>query len=287
MMLREAGKPAPPCEKNTIATFKGDAMPSVNGRPRAILFDLDDTLIDNHFKYLEADIAALRIVFKALGTQAPEPGAILRRADEIDRHMVEIGEPAEKFVLERFPTAWVRAYEELCAENGARVRPGIRERVYRAAFRAFRPPFPLVPFAKATLEKLRRRGFVLHLVTLGVDAHQRAKIVSTGLEPLFESITVTVCDKEKALAAHADRYGAEATVMVGNSLRSDINPALRLGLHAVHIPRSTWSREWVEPVSGDYHRLEDIRRLPALLERMGPHVSGAEEDGHFFERSKH
>jgi len=242
---------------------------SPNGWPAAVIFDLDDTLIDNHYKYLAADIAALNVVFRALGTQAPEPAAILHRADALDRRMVESAGPEEKFVLERFPSAWVKTYEELSAECGLPVKEEIRRRVYAAAWRVFRPPFPMVPWAASTLEKLKGRGIALHLVTLGVDSHQRTKVARTGLAAFFQSITVAVCEKQHAMASIADRYGRHGTVMVGNSLRSDINPALRAGIHAVLIPRSTWSREREEPVSDGYHRLDDIRGLPRFLDHLG------------------
>lgn len=234
----------------------------------AVIFDLDDTLIDNHFKYLAADIKALNVVFRALGTQAPEPDTILRRADEIDRHSVETASPEEKFTLNRFPRAWVCVYEELCGVLGLAPRRDVREKVYRAAASAFTPPFPLVPGARRVLQILKKRGNPLYLLTMGDVALQREKIARTALTEFFTEIFIAVHDKKDFMARVASSHGKEATVMVGNSLRSDINPALRAGIHAVHIPRSTWSREKEPPVSCHFHRVEHIGLLPRFLDGL-------------------
>ena len=70
------------------------------------------------------------------------------------------------------------------------------------------------------------------------------------------------------------RYGVppERFAMVGNSLRSDVLPALEAGAHAVYVPyQECWIHERVpaEALAGaTYHEIPHIRELPELLKRL-------------------
>lgn len=96
-----------------------------------------------------------------------------------------------------------------------------------------------------TLATLAQRH-TLMLVTKGSHAEQTGKLQRSGLLPHFTHVEVL---REKHLAAYRDllqRYDLQpaATWMIGNSPRSDVNPALAAGMHAVYLPHpSTWVLE--------------------------------------------
>ena len=70
----------------------------------------------------------------------------------------------------------------------------------------------------------------------------------------------------RIFAQHTD--GADRTVMVGNSLRSDILPALAAGSYAIYVPHDmTWSYEQAdEPV--DHQRYRKIPHIGTLAEAV-------------------
>ncbi len=106
-----------------------------------------------------------------------------------------------------------------------------------------------VPETLAYLAKHHR----LILLTKGESAEQAAKVERSGLQSYFDAIEIVV---EKDAGTYERMVGTFKIVkshgwMVGNSPRSDINPALQSGLNAVFIPHHrTWHLEHEELASG-------------------------------------
>ena len=130
----------------------------------------------------------------------------------------------------------------------------------------------LLDHAEETVARLA--GSHLMLITKGDLLDQQSKLARSSIGHYFASVHV-VSDKKEAtyrtlLAQHG--IAPERFVMVGNSLKSDIVPVLALGAHAVHIPYAiTWAHEEVAVppfARGRFHELENLGRLPALIERL-------------------
>ncbi len=127
----------------------------------------------------------------------------------------------------------------------------------------------LIDGVRETLEYLRPRHHLV-LFTKGNHAEQTSKTSRSGLAPLFHDIRVV---KEKNAAAYehmAAELGAPKPEiwMIGNSPRSDINPALAAGLNAVFIPHhATWVLEH-EEVPESHTRLKTLSRFADLREHF-------------------
>src|SRR3974377_162542 len=84
------------------------------------------------------------------------------------------------------------------------------------------------------------------MVTKGNITEQLGKVERSGLRDYFTAIEV-VAEKDAAAYRNVvEKYGliSDITWMVGNSPKSDINPALEAGLHAVFVPHlNTWMLE--------------------------------------------
>src|SRR6218665_3311088 len=109
-------------------------------------------------------------------------------------------------------------------------------------------PIETLPYVDQALGQLQQSHRLI-LVTKGDVFDQERKLAPSGLADYFAAIHI-VADKNPAtyariFARHTD--GADRTVMVGNSLRSDILPALEAGSYAVYVPHDlTWSYEHAE-----------------------------------------
>jgi putative hydrolase of the HAD superfamily len=113
------------------------------------------------------------------------------------------------------------------------------------------PPHILdgVPETLAYLAKHNR----LILLTKGEPAEQAAKVERSGLQPYFDAIEIVLEKESGTYDRMIEQFKIVKTHgwMVGNSPRSDINPALQCGLNAVFIPHSaTWELEKCELESG-------------------------------------
>ena len=106
----------------------------------------------------------------------------------------------------------------------------------------------LLPRVEETLQYLSDKH-VLLLVTKGDLREQSGKVERSGVKKYFRSVEV-VAEKDSAIyrsvvSKHA--LQSDRTWMIGNSPRSDINPALRAGINAVFIPHDdTWILEHEE-----------------------------------------
>jgi putative hydrolase of the HAD superfamily len=89
----------------------------------------------------------------------------------------------------------------------------------------------------------------LILVTKGALEEQSEKIERSGLKEYFAATEIVAEKHSEAYLALVKKHGLvrESTWMIGNSPRSDINPALAAGLHAVFVPHGdTWILEHEE-----------------------------------------
>lgn len=129
-------------------------------------------------------------------------------------------------------------------------------------------PVDLLPGVGDTLEHLAGR-FPLILVTKGDLLHQEEKLAASGLGPLFANVHI-VSQKDPATYARVlDR--PQATMMVGNSMKSDILPVLKIGGWATFVPfEIEWEMERAAAPDGHdrYHTIPQISRLPAVLDQL-------------------
>lgn len=130
----------------------------------------------------------------------------------------------------------------------------------------------LLPGVEATLKALAQ-GRRLLVITKGDLLDQNSKMERSALSRYFETLEV-VSDKtpETYRRILQDRgIRADRFLMVGNSIRSDVLPALEAGAWALHVPyETTWLHEAAEPPVGHERYLEasSITEIPGILARM-------------------
>ena len=131
-------------------------------------------------------------------------------------------------------------------------------------------PTELLPGVAETLNTLAG-DFRFVLITKGDLLHQEQKLAASGLGALFGDVHVV---SEKNSETYHRCLGASRaqTMMIGNSMRSDILPALEAGAWATHIPfEIEWELEKAADPSDSvkFRRIENMADLPALLTQLG------------------
>jgi len=124
------------------------------------------------------------------------------------------------------------------------------------------------------LADLSEAGYRLVLITKGDLLHQEQKLAASGLGDLFAAVEI-VSEKDASTYSRVfDRYGTGAAeaVMCGNSMRSDILPALEAGAYGAYVPYPiTWEHEVAEPPAEHprFTELTSISELPAWVASLG------------------
>jgi putative hydrolase of the HAD superfamily len=133
-------------------------------------------------------------------------------------------------------------------------------------------PVDLLPHARATIAALAADFRVL-IITKGDLLDQERKVAQSGLGDLVHGVEI-VSDKTPAayhtiFARHG--HGADRAMMVGNSLKSDVLPALAAGAWGIYVPHGlTWALERADPPQNAprFRTISDLGDLPALLRAL-------------------
>jgi len=223
-------------------------------------FDADDTLWQNEsfFRLTEARFVEL------LGG---DPGLTQRLHEAEVRNLGHYGFGIKGFMLSMIETA-IEATE-------GRVEAKVIQQILAEGREMLRHPVHLLPDVAEVLTALAR-GHRIIVITKGDLLDQERKLAQSGLGDLFHGVEI-VSDKtsatySRAFARHG--AGAETAMMVGNSLKSDVIPALEAGAWGVHIPHDlTWSFERAEPpsLSARFRKIDRLAELPDLVNGLLAH----------------
>jgi putative hydrolase of the HAD superfamily len=225
-----------------------------------IIFDGDDTLWRTMPLYVEAK----RRFFALVSELVPTASGIEEEFEERDRANVA----RWGFTIERFRNSMVETYRERVSRAGEKPQFKREEQISRIAASVMRRRAARMGYAKAALEKLAP-SFRLVLLTKGEYELQNRRIAESGLKGFFER-SMIVDHKDagafRQLVAEL-KVNPRLAWSVGDSLRSDIRPALTAGLRAVWVPKKTWSYEEDAPsgAQGKFAQVSSLRELPRLL----------------------
>ena len=205
--------------------------------PQTLLIDADDTLWENNI-YFERAIARF---ISFLNHHAFSPEQVREVLNDVERECIV----THGYGLHSFAHALVATFERLSVHP---VTPELSAQVRSFAASIENHPIEFISEVPETLEYLSARHRLI-LVTKGNFPEQSGKVERSGLKDLFASVEI-VAEKNAAIYTNVvEKHGLthDSTWMVGNSPKSDINPALAAGLHAVFVPHGdTWILEHEE-----------------------------------------
>ena len=201
---------------------------------QTLLIDADDTLWENNI-YFERVIADF---ISFLNHHEYSREQVREVLNEVERESIM----THGYGLHSFAHSLVQTFERLAVEP---LTPALHETISGFAHTIADHPIEILPEVPQTLQYLAERHHLI-LMTKGAVTEQTGKVERSGLKEYFSAIEI-VPEKEistyRAMAAKYDLL-ADSTWMVGNSPKSDINPALAAGLNAVFVPHGqTWILE--------------------------------------------
>ncbi len=202
--------------------------------PQTLLFDADDTLWENNVYFERAIAAFISYIDHRVHTR-----------EEVREHLntCERATIAQHgYGLKSFRKSLIQCFEQLTDEP---VTPEKHDRIVAFTESIASAEIELLPEVEPTLRTLAERHRML-LVTKGNPDEQIGKLNRSGLETFFTAVEVPHEKDDSMYRELAHRHSCELTQtwMIGNSPKSDINPALAAGFNAVFIPHDyTWALE--------------------------------------------
>jgi putative hydrolase of the HAD superfamily len=231
---------------------------------KVIAFDADDTLWDcqGHFEEVEEHLYSL------IAPYCENPKRELFETESAN--MEDLGYGCKAFSISIIETALRVAGNDVSATQ-------LKDLLAHCKQLLHLPATPL-PEVEPTLKELRRRlsnlsPLTSHLsplkmvvFTKGELQDQENKLKRSGLLQYFDDVEITSNKTQREfldLCEHQQIHPSEL-LMVGNSLKSDIAPALAIGAWAIHIPfHITWQLEHFDDI--DHERLIKIEHFSEIL----------------------
>jgi len=228
------------------------------GNPTTVGFDADDTLWHNErfYKLTQERFADL------LRDHADRDHLAERLLAAERRNMGHYGFGVKGFVLSMIETA--------IEVTDRRVPADVIQHLIDAGREMLAFPIELLPHAERAVTELADNRYRLILITKGDLLDQERKLAQSGLGDLFDAVEI-VSEKNAgtyraAFAEHGD--GPERAVMIGNSVKSDVIPAIEAGAWGIHVTHDlTWELEKATAPVGHprFRRLRDLEVLPDLI----------------------
>lgn len=224
---------------------------------QTLLFDADDTLWENNI-YFERAIAAF---ISYLDHRVHTAEEVRHHLNAVERMTTAV----HGYGLKSFHRSLVQTFEEL---SDSPVTEEKHRRIVEFVNSIGDHEIELLPGVQETLPQLAQRHRML-LATKGDDQEQRDKLARSGLASFFDGVEVLVEKKQEAYRELGARHRCDAgtTWMIGNSPKSDINPALAAGFNAIFVPHDfTWvlEHETVDPAPAG-RTLIEMKRFADLL----------------------
>jgi putative hydrolase of the HAD superfamily len=201
---------------------------------QTLLIDADDTLWENNV-YFERAIAKF---ISFLNHHEFSPEQVREVLNDVEREAIV----THGYGLHSFSHSLVRTFERLSVQP---VTPQLRAQITSFAHSIEGHPIEFLPDVPDTLAYLCERHRLI-LVTKGAVPEQGGKIERSGVKEYFDATEIVAEKNPATYHALAEKYEFvhDSTWMIGNSPKSDINPALAAGLHAVFVPHGdTWILE--------------------------------------------
>ena len=228
-----------------------------------ILVDFDDTLVDTGPRFQNARRSLLALLEDAGFAADVAYDMLYNQVDPVMRDRYGLGP-------RRMEPSFVETYQRLCEVYGIPRDADVAERCAALGRGVYGPP----PAFQGALDALRR--LTQHLPTVvytqsGDMEYQLECVRGAGVIEIVREDRIRVCPRKDAeMFLHTlSLYGVKdpsRTWMVGNSMRSDINPALEAGANAILVETpDPWEYDLVDPVADHFHRVPTFPHAVDLL----------------------
>lgn len=226
-----------------------------------VAFDADDTLWHHEIYFHRCKDELLGLLSKYMSEDE-----VFQSLDRTQQGNLPIfGYGVKSFTLSAIELA-------ITASNGE-VDPLELRRILELGKGLMAHPIEPLPLVVEVLEVLSQK-YTLALITKGDLFHQERKIEASGLGTFFSSVNVVSDKTVETYETIVQKLGVPANefLMVGNSLRSDILPVVKMGSHAIYIPSEyEWSHESVAPeflTDVHFHQVEGIGECVGIIDNL-------------------
>jgi putative hydrolase of the HAD superfamily len=229
-----------------------------------IIFDLDDTLIDTSDVYWQAKESFIDVLYtKNISRQLI--GDLFEKADT--KNMSLLG-----FDPGRYLQSMNETYDFLINNYNVENSTSTREKIKESGNRINNNMPNPIDGAKELLEWASTK-FTLALLTRGIEELQLKKIKHTQFEKYFTTLSI-VANKDHTTfkkVVNQLNFETENTWLIGDSIKSDINPGIQAGIKCIFYRYKhhtyTWTQEYGDKPLGKFHTITNLLAAKEILSK--------------------
>ena len=228
-----------------------------------VLVDFDDTLVDTGPRFQNARRSLLALMQEAGFADDVAFDMLYNQVDPPMRQKYGLGP-------RRMEPAFIHTYERLCALHGVVLDEAIAQRAAEIGRSCYGAP-PAFEGALDALRRLAGHHPTVIYTQSGDLEYQLSCVRGAGIIDIVneDRVHVTGHKNADAFIATLVQYGVtdpRSAWMIGNSIRSDINPALEAGANAILVETADpWEYDLVDPHSDSFHRAQSFPHAVDLL----------------------
>jgi putative hydrolase of the HAD superfamily len=249
-----------------------------NKEKKLFIIDYDDTLAPNLHDYSESILKFVNYCINTFEHRAPDIPTIINTYDKIDKKNVTAIDPKTNFpfnfTARRFPTSLIDSFEYLAKSiliNGLpfAVSDKHRDDLWNIGNFAFNyeryEKQGFLPGVESALDFLVSKGDDLKLVSKGDPWVQERKFSATNMKKWFgDNLNIVPIKTPDVLLELSKSYDLSNVYHIGNSMKSDVIPAINAGIGMIYVPLETWSYEKDHESIPVYNKLITINSLEEI-----------------------
>ncbi|MEH6945020.1 HAD family hydrolase [Bacillus sp. JJ722] len=228
-----------------------------------LLWDLDDTIIITNPEFEKTNSYCANLLSKEIYGDDRAKQELLHMQRILDLKMVsEFG-----FIRSRYLNSWLETSHTYFEQHGLAPHPTLLNEIIEAVGDIYVRKYENVPESIEVIESLKNKGFSMAVLTAGEEEVQRKRVIESGVADFMDDIHVYPYKTPETLQEVMVKHSKKNYVMIGNSLKSDIYPALANNILGIHVVKETWQADQydIDVTNPLYKPIQNLMEIPNLL----------------------
>lgn len=234
--------------------------------PQQVIFDLDDTLVHCN-KYFDLILGRyFELMNGWFSAYGPSMSEFRSKQVEIDVETVSTSGLAS----DNFPKSLIATYRYFCGKYNRKPDALEEQQLMKLGMSVYDQEVEAYPGMVETLDTLKQDGHSLYLYTGGDDAIQQRKIAQMKLDEYFDDrIYIRQHKNVESLEQILNTYHFDRSItwMIGNSLRTDVLPALTAGINSIYLKQQN---EWLYNLVELQHEMHQSVMTISAIDEVPP-----------------
>jgi putative hydrolase of the HAD superfamily len=231
-----------------------------------LIWDFDDTIVKTSVEFDKTNHITAEIISNEVFSVLENINDIKSFQRSLDMEMVsELG-----FLPKRYLMSWLLTYEHFLTVTGKRAEKRTKEKIVETVMDVYDRQYDNIPESIPVLKGLKNEGYKMIILTAGEEDVQKRKVEQSGAIDYVDDIYVFSKKTPQTLKTVMEKYRFTDYVMIGNSLKSDIYPALENNAWGFHYEQATWEADQynINKNHEKYVHLSSLNEVPVKLDHI-------------------